>query len=636
MRLHLFLFPTLLIASGCSSEQETGPPPTPPPSCEEHELLLPDGRCIRPGIGPEQCGEGFMHDGVDGCEPVLPAETCPPGQMAVPGETDCREVMPCGEGTWGDLPIDATTQHVDGSYVGGSSTGTAAQPWPTIQAAVDAALPGSLIAVAAGSYTEEVTIANKPVRLWGICPAQVAIVGSGAIAAGITIRGGANGSEVGGLAIAGIYRGVWMTGSTDLLVEQVWIHDTSSRGIVADNSMGPAAVTVRGSLIENTTELGVFIEGAAATFEHSTVRGTAPRSSDGMLGRGFNVQLACDAQGCDPLAVATVDIRGSVVEHNHDVGIFSSAAQTTIESSVVRGTLPQPGNQMFGRGVSLEMCGQVTTCDPPVQGAAQVRTSTIEDNHDVGIWVVGSVVTVDRTVVRRTQPAQYDGRNGRGINVQQCNSGGSCTSPVRAQTTVLHSVFEQNHEHGMYLSASDVAVEGCVVRDTLPRSEGGEMGRGINVQLACTGQLCDASQRANVEVRETLVEHIHDIGLFVYNSDATVVDTVIRDSLPRASDGLFGDGIAVFAGLATATVGLDNVHLQNSARAGLSTFGGTLALRSSIIQCSVFDIAAENTAERVAAVQDQGDNRCGCPEAQGQCQLVSGNIEPPDPVVADE
>jgi len=146
--------------------------------CAAGETVLDAGGCRPAGIAPNECAAGFLADDRAGCEPVLPGEPCPKGLMAVPGDTTCREVAPCGMGSWGDIPTEASTQHVDGSYAVGDSDGTAAKPWTTIQAAVDAAAPGAIVAVAAGSYIEDVTVDAKPVRLWGRCPAQVEIVGT--------------------------------------------------------------------------------------------------------------------------------------------------------------------------------------------------------------------------------------------------------------------------------------------------------------------------------------------------------------------------------------------------------------------------------------------------------------------------
>src|SRR5262245_27391833 len=138
-----------------------------------------DGECIPAGVPPDGCAPGFVHDGDRGCEAILPAP-CPPGLMAVPGETTCREVAPCAASTWGDIPTDPSTQYVDASYAGMDSDGTALKPWTTIQTAVDAAVTGATIAIAAGSYVGDVIVSGKSVRLWGVCPALVEIVGTGA------------------------------------------------------------------------------------------------------------------------------------------------------------------------------------------------------------------------------------------------------------------------------------------------------------------------------------------------------------------------------------------------------------------------------------------------------------------------
>src|SRR5262245_24635684 len=85
----------------CGTEQGDAPPQA-PSSCTPPELALPDGSCIRPGIPPDGCAPGFVHDGEYGCDPILPAAPCPSGLMALAGETECRAVMACASGKWGD------------------------------------------------------------------------------------------------------------------------------------------------------------------------------------------------------------------------------------------------------------------------------------------------------------------------------------------------------------------------------------------------------------------------------------------------------------------------------------------------------------------------------------------------------
>lgn len=81
------------LVSGCGEEATSVSPEEPDPGCESPAEALPDGRCIQPGVPPDGCPEGFVHDGAHGCLAVLPEAPCGPGQMAIPGETTCRPVM---------------------------------------------------------------------------------------------------------------------------------------------------------------------------------------------------------------------------------------------------------------------------------------------------------------------------------------------------------------------------------------------------------------------------------------------------------------------------------------------------------------------------------------------------------------
>ena len=137
--------------AACASNDEVAPPPDPVGCTDPLAFVLPDGNCFRPGIPVDGCAAGFEHDGEYGCEPILPAEVCAAGLMAVPGETTCRPVMPCAVGRWGDIAVDATTEYVDGAYTGGASDGSESQPWTSIGDAVAAAAPSGLIAISLDS-----------------------------------------------------------------------------------------------------------------------------------------------------------------------------------------------------------------------------------------------------------------------------------------------------------------------------------------------------------------------------------------------------------------------------------------------------------------------------------------------------
>ncbi|MCP4250336.1 MAG: hypothetical protein GY778_25110, partial [bacterium] len=63
------------------------------------EIPVLGGGCR--AVGVTHCATGlFEPDGADGCAPVLPAQTCPPGSLAVIGQTVCQPVgvVECADG----------------------------------------------------------------------------------------------------------------------------------------------------------------------------------------------------------------------------------------------------------------------------------------------------------------------------------------------------------------------------------------------------------------------------------------------------------------------------------------------------------------------------------------------------------
>src|SRR5689334_19264250 len=209
--------------------QPAGLPPDMP--CPPGELPLDGGACQKAGVAA--CGRGFESDGKDGCEPILPADACPAGQMPVLGDTVCHEMAPCGDGEYGLIPIEANTQFVNKSYAGTCMgvQGKEGCPWKTIQEGIAAATKGAIVAVAAGSYVEDVQMQGKPVRLWGRCPAMVEVEGTGVEYGTIQILGNsASGTEIRGVAVTG--PGVGIVAWTPVAVlDQVWVHDAGGWGI---------------------------------------------------------------------------------------------------------------------------------------------------------------------------------------------------------------------------------------------------------------------------------------------------------------------------------------------------------------------------------------------------------------------
>jgi hypothetical protein len=610
--------------AGCAGEGETEPPPPPPIACEAPELALPDGSCIRPGVPVDGCAEGFTHDGEYGCEPVLPTAPCEPGRMAVPGDTACRPVMECGQGQWGDLPVDVTTQHVDASYTGATSDGSAAAPWKTIGEAMAAAAPGALVAVAAGTYSESVIIQAVPVRLWGVCPELVEIVGSATAPAAVRVL--APGSELGGVAIRGPADGIG-TGGADVTIDRVWLHNTGSLGIVVSYSAAPATVSIKGSLIEGSHEFGVALIGSTAVIEKSLVRGTAPGGGN-IGGQGVHLQPRCSNGVCDPATRANLTLLGSLIEQNQKIGVSIGAGDATVEGSVVRTTTPQAITNIGGRGIAAEDCGPAQGCTTRSRANLTLRGSLVEQNTEIGIAVAGSDATIESTVVRGTLPRPTDGLFGVGVRIQISCASLPCDTTARANGTLRTSVIAANHEQGLSILGADGVVEDTVVRDTQPRASDQYMGRGVDVSIGCFGNECDTSP-AIVTLRRMLIERNHETGARVSASEALVESSIIRDTRMEASNVRFGDGLAVLSWTMQARLTIAGIESRANARAGVANFGAYASIDASSLVCNGFDLNGDPFMDLPFAFEDRGNNRCGCPEAREACAASSSALEAP-------
>lgn len=647
----LLPLPALLLA--CASNDSPTPSLTSTAACADPiEFQLPDGTCVRPGIPVDGCAEGFVHDGAYGCEPILPPEPCPPGLIAVPGEDACRPVMHCGEGKWGDIAVESNTQYVDESYAGGDSDGSDARPWTTITAAYAAAAPGALVAIAAGIYHEDVVITGKRVRLHGVCPDEVAIEATGQLdicgPAALCIAPGADDSEVSGIAFGGAGLGIVVSGAERVVVDRVHVRDAAHRGIDAESALGATSLAIRDSLVERNRMTGIFVSGVDAQIDATVVRATQPQSTDQQLGWGIAVTIACNTTStglvCDAAERSTATVTGSVIEENHEHGVYVVSSDAQIDASVVRANAPNASDQTRGRGITAtvlcESGSSVATCNKTPPATVVVTGSLVSNNHDTGVAIFSSGAHIEASVVRATRPSVADGLGGWGLDVQVlCTEepeGLVCDPAARANATVTSSLLEHNSMVSVAVGSSDLVVESSVIRDTLPAAADQSGGRGIHLQLLCTDAsgvtTCDPAARPSAHLTTSLVEHNVEFGLSVLGSDVVVESSVVRDTSTRASDGLYGDGIAVLSLDAPAALTVTRSRVDNSRRAGVSNFGASATLSGSHVRCAAFALAGELLEDQRFVFTDNGGNLCGCPAADGACQVVSAGLAAPEPL----
>src|SRR5262249_22177213 len=99
-----------------------------------------------------------------------------------------------------------------------------------------------------------------------------------------------------------------------------------------------------------------------------------PRASDGLFGRGVDVQ-AFEAQK------ANFSMRWSLVEVNHDIGIFADQATSELEGVLVRDTAPAEADHRGGRGISLQ------------HGSSALGWGGVEGTVVIGISLAGPPTT---------------------------------------------------------------------------------------------------------------------------------------------------------------------------------------------------------------------------------------------------
>jgi len=623
-RLVLLLAAALFASSACTSEESQPVSETDPPTggggsggsgggggsvvggCPPGTTTADDETCVPAGVPADGCGEGF--EALDGgCTPILPGDPCGDGLIAVPGETECREVTPCGQGTWGDIPTGPNTQFVDGAYPGMDSDGTEARPWTTVQAGVSAAAAGEVVAVAAGSYDETVIIAAYPVRLIGRCPAMVELAtanGNGSDS-GIYIDGAAPGTEVRSLAISSPGLGVYVHGAADVLLEDLWIHDTDFWGLHVDSAVKAGSATIRNVLVERALNGGIVVLGAEVTAERVAVRNT--RRELGGAASGVTVQDIGDNNR------ASLTVRDSYIVQSNGVGAYVGGADLVFERTAIVDSRPALGALVSGMGIL-----QQDAPEHPV-GTLTLRQTVIETSRYLGIYISGGDATIENSTIRGVTPDPNNGA-GHGIGIEDQLETGRPSN-----VGISRSLVELSTEVGVSVFGSDVTIDATIIRATATTPKVEWFGRGVHIQNGAT----DPTRRSAVHINDSSIEGNSEAGVLVTISDLWMDHSAITDTLPLPSKGL-GDGLLVFGNGGETNAEITNCLIARSARAGVAVFGGNLILESNAIECNPIAIGTEVYQNSEPVLVDDGGNACACDGVEGTCRAQQSSLAPPD------
>jgi hypothetical protein len=429
------------------------------------------GKCVEAGVPPEACAPGFMPE-AGGCRAILPADPCPTGTMAVPGESACREVAPCGQGKYGDEPLPAGTLYVEAGAQGGN--GSLAAPFGTLGAAIVAASAGGTIAIAAGTYSESVTL-YKPLTLRGRCPKMVEIVGLAGTA--VTVDVGASGTVITKLAVSGLLNGIEVLHKVATTLDRVYVHDAFV-GMLTDD----ADVTVTGSLFETAQQAGIGAVAGKLTLKASVLRNATG--------------LCAFTAPSDGGAPAVLSVSGSVIERCADVALLAGDTDATFDASVIRALTSPTGSPIaLFSGASLK---------PPVSKLALTRS--LITGAGIGIIALATDTRVEHSTVRELHaPSPYQGR---AIETHPADVG-------EGTTLVRASLIDRVDEVGVYALGGVVTVESTIVRDVRPNA--GALGDGI-VALTMTNL-------TKLTVAGSLVSGAGRSGVSSFGADVTIGGT---------------------------------------------------------------------------------------------------------------
>jgi len=254
--------------------------------------------------------------------------------------------------------------------------------------------------------------------------------------------------------------------------------------------------------------------------------------------------------------------------------VVGPGAQVTGQNVVVRDTAPA-SDGLFGHGLAVGPRSDV-----------QAESIVFERNRSSAIAVLEAHVGLVDLAVRDTDSNLLDLRQGMALEVL----GG-------ANVEVERAALEGNRDRALMVSepGTTLAMSRSVIRGTRSRLSDRSEGRGL---FAFDG--------AQVELTQVLFGGNRELGLMIADESTTtaLADVVVRGTLGRERDDLFGGGLAAQGG---ATVTAARTLL--SGNLGIGAFAGSGSTLS-LMDATVLDTESEGATGRFGvALQAQGGAR---------------------------
>jgi len=250
-------------------------------------------------------------------------------------------------------------------------------------------------------------------------------------------------------------------------------------------------ITLRRTLVDSNRTFGVYGEATKVTIDRSLVRGTRPGRD-----AGWGVHVLDDRTASVP---AELTMTASIVEDNTAHGVFTHLARTTIERSVIRGTV--------AGAEDYTTAGLVTS-----DATLSVTGSILEDNEDTDALLLGCKATIDAVTFRKPRPRK--GLHGIGLVAH------STVEDTPTELTISGSLVDGALTAGILVGASTVRAERVLIRDVLAEPLDGKFGDGILLRSV-------RGAPGALQLHSSAITNVARAGVAVFGSDATLAGNAI-------------------------------------------------------------------------------------------------------------
>ncbi|MFH2006137.1 MAG: right-handed parallel beta-helix repeat-containing protein [bacterium] len=318
------------------------------------------------------------------------------------------------------------------------------------------------------------------------------------------------------------YMGIFTAG-VETTVTGTFVSDTLPQLSDGAGGMGIAAqcqrehsvcgsLSVTDSTVSGNRYAGLFNEGGQTTISGALVRDNLPQESDGTGGAGIVAQCDLELSRCGGLTV-----NNSLVSQNRTVGIIAFGRNTIVTATEVRDTLPQEGDDRYGRGIDVECDSGELAC-----GNLSVLSSLVHGSQNAGIFIAGVPAQLEGVTVRNTEPnalGSWSNEYGQGIWALCDEDTGECGT-----LQLTSCLVETSHNAGVATQDVDGLMGTSVIRQVSEQPLDGRFGYGIQIEGLAR---LPGPGMTTFHVNDCVIQDAKLAGILYYQARGTLARSVV-------------------------------------------------------------------------------------------------------------